>query len=116
MEPPLTLGQKQRLFAKLFGQLLVRIYEHGYECALEEGYRPPMMAAYYAAIGKGIARSLHTDKLAHDISLFKDGVYLPGTEAHREFGLWWEGLHPFCRWGGRFNDGGHYSLTHGGRS
>jgi hypothetical protein len=25
-------------------------------------------------------------------------------------GEFWEGLHPLCRWGGRFNDGNHYSI------
>ena len=41
----------------------------------------------------------------------------PRRRLHRyaELGHYWENLHPFCRWGGRFNDGGHFSITDRGR-
>lgn len=111
----MTLGQKQRLFAGLVGKLLTHIYEQGYEVSLDWAYRPPEVAAYYADLGIGIRSSLHTVKLAVDLNLFKDGVWLRDTEAHRPFGEWWEKQHELARWGGRFNDGNHYSLEHEGR-
>jgi len=49
-----------------------------------------------------------------DFNLFKDGVFLQGTEDHRPLGEYWESLDPLCRWGGRFNDGNHYSIEHEG--
>jgi hypothetical protein len=105
-----TLGDRQRLFAKLFGELLAHIYAEGYECTLDWGYRPPEVAAYYASLGIGIRNSLHIKKLAHDLNLFRGGEWLRSTEQHRPFGEWWEKQHPLCRWGGRWNDGNHYEV------
>ena len=59
--------------------------------------------------------SLHYDSLAVDINLFKDGRYLTKTEDHKELGEFWESLHPDCVWGGRFDDGNHYSFKFNGR-
>ena len=62
----------------------------------------------------------HFKKLAQDIDLFKFNSetlrfdYQTDTEAHRPFGEWWETQHELCRWGGRFQDGNHYSLEDGG--
>ena len=49
-----------------------------------------------------------------DLNLFKDGVYLTSDKDHEPFGIYWESLHPLCRWGGRFKDGNHYSIEHQG--
>ena len=57
--------------------------------------------------------SCHYIRLAIDLNLFKDGRYLTTTEDHRLFGEFWEGLGG--AWGGRFNDGNHYSLEYNGR-
>lgn len=111
----MTLGEQQRLFARLVGTLLGYIYQEGFECTLDWCYRPPEVAAYYADLGIGIRSSLHTIKLAIDLNLFKDGVWLRSTEDHRPIGEWWETQHPLCRWGGRFGDGNHYSFTRDGR-
>jgi hypothetical protein len=141
--PDLTLGQKQRLFARLVGTLLAHIYEQGYECSLGEASRSDEQAAINALgtqgradlathlekspqfhtlalalannAGGGILLSLHRDALAIDLNLFKDGAYLSGTEDHRPFGEWWVKQHELCRWGGNFKDGNHYSITHNGR-
>lgn len=110
----LTLGQQQRLFAKLVAQLIQKIYAEGYEVTLDWCYRPPEVAAYYNAKGIGVRSSLHTQHLAIDLNLFKDGNYLKETHDHLPFGDWWEELHPLCRWGGHFGDGNHYSMTFGG--
>ena len=110
----LSLGGQQRLFARLVGELIHRIYQEGYECTIDWAYRPPEVAAYYASIGVGIRNSLHTLKLAIDLNLFKDGVWLRNTMDHERFGEWWERQHPLCRWGGRFGDGNHYSSERDG--
>ena len=65
-------------------------------------------------MGYGHSKSAHKHRLAIDINLFKDGVFMDGTEAHRQLGEWWEKQGPDYAWGGRFNDGNHYSFEHGG--
>lgn len=102
----MKLREKQSLFVRLVGLLIAEAYERGYELTFGETVRDRAKAKSY---------SLHPDRLAIDLNLFKDGQYLTSTEAHRELGEWWEQLHPLCRWGGRFNDGNHYSLEHEGR-
>jgi hypothetical protein len=98
--------------------LILKAYELGYEVSLGEAWRTPEQARANAAKGTGISNSLHMDRLAVDLNLFKDGVFLTKTEDHRELGEWWESRHELARWGGRFTrpDGNHYSFTHGGRS
>lgn len=112
----MSLGQKQRLFARLVALLITEIYRRGYGVTLDWAYRPPECAEHLAAAGKGIRNSLHGQRLAIDLNLFHGDAYLTDSEAHRPFGHYWESLHPLCVWGGRFNDGGHYSMAHDGRS
>ena len=112
----MTLREKQSLFVELVGKLIARAYATGYEMTFGETYRTPEQAAANAKAGKGIARSLHCVRLAADFNLFRDGVWLRDTEDFADLGAFWERLHPDCRWGGRFNDGNHFSLTHDGRA
>ena len=111
----MTLREKQSLFASLVAPLIQHAIASGYEVTLGEALRSPEEALRLSKLGTGIALSLHRLKLAIDLNLFKDGVYLTSTAAHRPLGEWWEAQHPLCRWGGRFKDGNHYSLAHGGR-
>lgn len=111
----MTLRQKQSLFARYVALLLLEAYHLGYEVTLGEAFRSPEEAARLAKAGKGIATSLHTSRLAIDLNLFREGHYLSSSEAHRPLGEWWEAQHELARWGGRFNDGNHYSFAHGGR-
>ena len=108
----MTLGQKQRKFTRMVADLIIWAYDMGYEISLGEAWRPPETAELYAARGRGIANSLHTQKLAIDLNLFKDGKYLTKTEDHRPLGEFWESIGG--TWGGHFNDGNHYSLEHNG--
>lgn len=110
----MTLGQKQRLFTRLLAQLLAYIHGQGYDVTLDWAYRPSECAEHLAAAGKGIRSSLHSSRLAVDLNLFLRGEYLTATDAHKPFGVYWESLHELCRWGGRFGDGNHYSMEHGG--
>ena len=113
----MTLGEKQRLFVKLVGQLITWSYANGFELTFGETVRSQAQAAANAAAGKGISRSLHLVRLAVDFNLFINGEYRTGSEDHRPLGLFWMSLHPDCRWGGNFSkpDGNHYSLEHEGR-
>ena len=109
----LTLRQKQSLFVRLIARLIIEVDRRGYELTFGECWRPPETAALYARQGRGNKRSLHSLRLAFDLNLFKNGVYLRTTAAHQPLGEWWEQQHELCRWGGRFADGNHYSLKHG---
>lgn len=109
----MSLGESQRTFTRLIGQLIQWAYDHGYELTFGEAWRTPEMAALYASQGKGIANSLHIDRLAVDFNLFKDGVFLTSTEDHRPLGEFFESIGG--TWGGRFKDANHYSLAFGGR-
>ena len=107
----MTLGAKQRLFAELSAKLIIEIGLRGYACTFGPAYRDPEW-------GVGHKRSLHGSRLAIDLNLFRMDddiwVWCEKTNDHEPFGVWWEGQHPDCRWGGRFEDGNHYSLAHGG--
>lgn len=90
-----------------------------YEITLGEALRSPEEAHLMMEMGKGISNSLHMIKLAIDLNLFKNKVYLDSTEDHKVLGIYWESLSTpdyQCCWGGRFTkpDGNHYSISHGG--
>lgn len=112
----MTLGEKQRVFTRLVGRLIEQAYLMGYEVTLGDAYRDPRV---FGDVGEnrayGRSRSNHKLRLAIDLNLFKDGKYLPYTEDHRPLGEWWEKQHELASWGGRFNDGNHYSMEHEGR-
>lgn len=112
----MRLGDKQRLFTRLVAQLLDKAHEMGYEVTFGDAYRDPRI---FGQVGQakayGRSKSNHKVRLAIDLNLFAGQEYLDETEDHRPLGEWWEKLHPLCRWGGRFNDGNHYSLEHDGR-
>jgi hypothetical protein len=112
---PLTLRQMQSLFVRLVADLIREGTAQGFEFTFGEAWRTPEQAARNAAAGIGSRNSLHIDRLAIDLNLFRAGQFLTSTEAHRPLGEWWEKRHPLCRWGGRFNDGNHYSLEWQGR-
>lgn len=119
----MTLGDKQRLFARLLGQFLIWLYANDYEISFGEAYRTPEQAALNQQKGTGISNSLHTKRLAVDLNLFLDSslaadenVYQTDSAAYKPLGDKWKTLHPLCRWGGDFArpDGNHFSLEHEG--
>jgi len=109
------LGEKQELFMHLVPRLLDKAHEYGYEIRGGDLFRDPRA---FGAVGErkgyGHPKSAHKNKCAIDLNLFKDGKFLADTEDHRMLGEWWETQHELCRWGGRFQDGNHYSLEHEG--
>ena len=100
---------------RLLPRLIDYAHQQGYALRGGELWRPPEQAALNAKTGKGIANSLHIDKLAIDLNLFRHGKFLARSEDHKPLGEFWESLHALCCWGGRWGDGNHYSITHGGR-
>lgn len=110
----MTLGQKQRKLTRMIADLIIFAYDQGYELSLGDAYRDPRV---HGNVGVkktySSASSLHKERLAIDLNLFKDGKYLTATADHRPLGEYWESIGG--TWGGRFNDGNHYSLEHGGR-
>src|SRR5688572_27053617 len=120
----MTLGDKQRLFVRLYSQWLAWALAQGYEFTFGEAYRSdeqaeinaigqtgretvaqlvqrafPTLATAIRNNGKanGIRRTAHGNKLAKDQNLFINGVYQTTTEAWRPLGEYWESLHPLCR-------------------
>ena len=117
---PLSLGDKQRLFMKLIPRLMDYAYKHGYALSMGDAYRDPRVFGMVGVDkGYGAASSNHKIRLAMDFNLFRlvDGrwEYCSASEDHRFLGEYWESLNPLCSWGGRFNDGNHYSMEHNGR-
>lgn len=113
----MTLGEKQRLFTRLVAKLIDFAYASGYELTFGDAYRSPAQAAANAAAGSGIVNSLHTQRLAVDLNLFRNGVYLTKSEDYKPLGDYWKTLDPACSWGGDFisrPDGNHFSITHNG--
>ena len=111
----MTLREKQSTFALLVAKLINKAYELGYEVTLGDAYRDPRVHGELG-VKKSYshASSSHKVRLAIDLNLFKEGQFLEGTNAHKELGEWWEKQHELARWGGRFNDGNHYSFEHNG--
>jgi hypothetical protein len=99
----MTLRQKQSKFVVMVAQLIIFADSLGYELTFGDAY----------AHDGHMKHSLHYSRLAVDLNLFQEGIFLTTTEAHQPLGEYWESLGG--SWGGRFNDGNHYSLAHGGR-
>ena len=57
--------------------------------------------------------SLHRSSLAVDVLLFRGNKYLTNTIEYEELGEYWERMGG--SWGGRFNDGNHFSISMWGR-
>ena len=114
----MTIREKQSVFARNIARLIQFAYAEGYEVTFGEAWRPPETAAMYAADGRGISNSLHTQRLAVDFNLFFDGKWLQDSASFGLLGAYWKTLHPDNRWGGDFRkpDGCHFSMTHGGVS
>ncbi|MGM0614781.1 MAG: M15 family metallopeptidase [Pseudomonadota bacterium] len=113
-EIPEGLGDKQRVFTRMVADLILFAYEQGYELTFGDAYRDPRVHGNIGVKGSySSASSNHKRRLAVDFNLFKNGQYLTATEDHRPLGEFWESIGG--TWGGRFNDGNHYSLEHDGR-
>ena len=107
------LWNLQTEFSQSAALLIQKAKKLGYQVTLGEAFRTAEQAAYNAAHGLGIAHSVHQDKLAIDINLFKNGSYITDDTGHKDLGAWWKTLGDKYRWGGDFEreDFNHYSIT-----
>ena len=101
----MKLRQKQSKLALMVARLIIYAYSLGYEITLGDAYRD-------SRVRYGHRNSTHRFRLAVDLNLFKNGRYLTSTKSHQPLGEYWEAMGG--SWGGRFNDGNHYSLKHNG--
>ena len=117
----LTLRQKQSVFVLMVSDLIRFAYENGYELTFGDAWAfnlwpvrnlllPILPKKWVTAFKARMHKkgSFHYKRLAIDLNAFKDGDYLTTTEAHHPLGEYWESLGG--TWGGRWNDGNHYSL------
>lgn len=145
MDKELELGPLQREFSRCLAKLETKILEDGFEFTLGEGYRSPEQAAINSlslfdrarigalletkypvladairvSVSRGIRNSEHSRRLAQDLNIFKEGVFLTKKEDYAPFGAFWKTLHPLARWGGDFKDSpdaDHFSFTYEGIS
>ena len=89
----------------MVGMLIQYAHLRGYELTFGDAYRDPRCPY-------GHPTSLHRERLAIDLNVFKDGVYLSGPGMYTELGVFWESIGG--SWGGRFDDDNHFSLSHRG--
>ena len=100
----LSLGNKRRAFSKMVALLIQYADLLGYETAIDYVKRCEDCPV-------GHKNSLHKQGLAIDLHLYKDGIYLTSTQDHTPLGRFWESMGGTL--GGNFDDGNHYSITHG---
>lgn len=126
----MNLGKKQELFMRLLPLLINKAHQLGFEIRGGDLFRDSRIHGVFGVgitqhvekilnligvnFGYGHKSSCHKLKLAVDLNLTKDGKLITKTSGHKVLGDWWEKQHLDCRWGGRFNDGNHYSMTHWG--
>ena len=92
---------RQQTFTLNVARLIIYINQQGYACTFGETLRTKEMAQIYARTGRGVLDSNHLYKLAVDLNLFKNGVYLSDAKEYRQFAEYWLTLNPF-------NESGYY--------
>ena len=111
----MTLGELQRKFAKEIPRLIDKAHEMGFECTLGDAYRDPRVHGQVGEkVAYGHAKSAHKQRLAIDLNLFRDGVYLTDGEHYRALGEWWEAQAEENRNGLRFSDANHFWKIYNG--
>lgn len=115
----MTLRQKQSSFAFALAQLIVWIFDQGWEVTLAEGYVGMTDAADGDYDGPHKRGGQHYCQLAQDLNLFIDGDLIENGEhpAWAAIGAKWKRLDTLARWGGDFpGDSNHFSFEHEGRA
>lgn len=97
----MSLVDRQHNFSIRIAKLLLYADSLGYQVSGGDWYRD-------IRCNYGAANSKHRNRLAFDINLHKDGMWLTDTLSHEPLGLYWEAMGG--KWGGRFTnkDGNHY--------
>ena|SRR5687767_3018285 len=114
----MTLAEARIIFTKCLAQLVLFADGTGKPLAFGEGMDRKTTKDPTSDHMKG---SLHDVGLGQDADryeIIKDesGMiikfsWLTRTEDHADLGAFWKTLHPFCKWGGDFGDGNHYSFS-----
>ena len=110
----MSLQDQQAIFAQNVALLINYICNRRYSCTLGEAWRTSEQAELYAQQGKGIKDSLHCKRLAIDLNLFfPNGELITKTEDYEPFGIYWEKLHAYNVWGGRWvhKDSDHFQMS-----
>lgn len=111
----MTLREKQSKFTHMISLLITYAYMRGYELTFGDAYRDPrVFGPNGEKKGYGRRSSNHKRRLAVDFNLFVNGHWIQDSkhEAYEDLGEYWESIGGI--WGGRFNDGNHFSLLHEG--
>lgn len=112
VKPRLSLRQARVAFTMACARLILEAERLGLEPAMDEGTERLTPKDPLSDHRPG---SLHHVGLALDLLLYRNGAYLTKTEDYRRLGEFWERQHVLARWGGRFNDGNHFSFEWEGR-
>ncbi len=106
----MKLSEAQQIFCLNIAALIYWAYRQGCKLTFGESYDDD-------GVGH-MKNSNHYIRLAQDLNLFKDGIYLTKTEDYARLGQAWKALDPLNRWGGDFKnpDGNHFSMEWEGRS
>lgn len=116
-------SQRQALFARCFGRLLVWLFENGFEATIASGYVAPLSDG---SVPGHMKFSVHGDRLAEDLNIFLVGRTMDGLDIvpngegkgnwqiphWQRIGDFWKSLDILCRWGGDFKqkDWNHFSV------
>lgn len=106
----MKLSEAQQIFCLNIAKLIIWTYDQGYELTFGESYDDD-------GIGH-MKNSNHYIRLAQDLNLFKNDIYLTASDAYEPIGTFWKSLYPLNKWGGDFKnkDGNHFSMLWEGRA
>ncbi len=111
----MTLGEKQELFSRMIPLLYLYAQFHGYQIRTGDVFRAPSVFGKLGeSVGYGHKNSAHKLKLAIDVNLTENGIYLEGiaaADAHNFLHTFWDMLGGAPRISHDLN---HYSLMHEG--
>ena len=87
-----TLRQKQSRFLRMVARLIDQMSLLGLEGTIGDAYRDPRLHGEVGVKrGYGHPKSAHKTRLAIDINLFKDGVFVTDvTPEYTKIGEFWE--------------------------
>ena len=89
----MKLLQAQFEFSRNLAKLILYCNAHGYEISFGELYRTQEQQDIYLKSNKTkVHHSQHQERLAVDITLFKDGTIIQSGSAYSECHLFWKSL------------------------
>ena len=92
----MSLGSEQERFTLMMAHFIIRVYRLGYKVREGDAFRDPRLhGAIGVKKGYGHKNSCHKLKLARDLNLTKDAVYLYGDAAeaaHNELHDVWDSM------------------------